>query len=649
MTNQLSKPLPKVRFSASMRVGSRLQRFWKTWENLGALPSVVHTLRYGLSLDFLSRPVLSSVPLINSRYPDAQRNLLLKEAVEKMLAKGAIEPVQNTSSLGFYSRLFLVPKKSGGWRPVIDLSSLNNHLNIPSFKMETAEFIRENLQQGQWVTSLDLSDAYFHIPMAQWTHKYLRFMVLGVVYQFLCLPFGLGVAPREFTTVAKEVKRIAIRLLIWVFQYIDDWLNQAASRNQCAEATLKLLKLTQMLGWMVNLEKSELVPTQIFSFLGYMFDLLRGVVYPTEARFQNLLKELTPLLTCPSSTPRHVMRILGLMACMEKLVPQGRLHMRPLQLELKRLWHHRKSLDCKIIVAAPVINCLKWWLVRKNVMATVPLHPPKPSISIYTDASLQGWGAHMGEYTVQGTWTISESVLHINVLELKAVFKALKALAPKHPQHKVIRVVTDNTTVACYINKQGGTRSPQMVAVSWALLSWCKSKEINLQAQHLAGVMNVLADQLSRQKQILHTEWSLDQKVFDTLCLQLFKPQIDLFATRMNHKLPLFVSPVPDPLAIETDAMSKQVIWSRRDLYAFPPPILLPQIVAKLRASQNCQMLLVAPFWETKVYHGHLMQLSVVPPVELPKYPHLLKQPHLEVFHRNLQALNLHAFWLRTN
>ena len=643
----LPKPLPKVKPLTSRKVGGRLQKFWKRWQDLGAIPSVVETLRNGLTLDFHSRPPLSNVPLINSAYPDAQRNLLLKEAVDAMISKGAIEPVREVTSRGFYSRLFLVPKKTGGWRPVIDLSRLNSFLRIPTFKMETAEFIRGCLDKGQWVTSIDLSDAYFHIPMAPYTHRYLRFMVLGVVYQFLVLPFGLAIAPREFTKVAKELKRLALKVGILIYQYIDDWLNQATTQDQASASTLKLLRLTRFLGWLVNQEKSDLVPSQIFTFLGYMFDLVRGVVFPSEKRFQNLLKELAPLVSCPVTTPRHVMKVLGHMACMEKLVPQGRLHMRPLQLELKKLWSQSLSLDKKIILSQEVLDHLNWWKERHNVMATVPLHLPKPSISIYTDASMEGWGAHMGEFMIQGTWSPQESKLHINVLELKAVHYALKELVSRSPHHKVIQVVTDNTTVACYINKQGGTRSPNLVAITWSLLAWCHSREITLSARHIPGVMNVLADQLSRKQQIIHTEWSLNKEVFSAICKNLFVPQIDLFATRLNHKLPLFVSPVPDPLAIETDAM--QIDWTGKSVYAFPPVALVPDVVEKLLKSPKVEMLLIAPLWETRIWYLHLVRLSVNPPMPLPQHPKLLRQPHLHVFHQNLRSLNLHAFWLRTD
>ena len=81
-----------------------------------------------------------------------------------MEMKGAIEVVRIPSP-GFYSRLFLVPKARGTWRPIIDLSVLNTHIQCPSFKMETNGSLLKALQKGQWLTILDLKDAYFHIPI----------------------------------------------------------------------------------------------------------------------------------------------------------------------------------------------------------------------------------------------------------------------------------------------------------------------------------------------------------------------------------------------------------------------------------------------------------------------------------------------------
>ena len=308
----------------TLPVGGRLGYFHLNWKFLGAHPSVIKTLEFGLQLPIGSVRIPSSrVPLINSQYSSLEKNVVLCQAVVDMLLKGAIQEVRDSSSLAFYSRLFLVAKKTGGWRPVIDLSHLNLYLDFPTFRMETTQSIRNSLQVGQWTTSLDLEDAYFHVPMATTVHKLLRFQVMGKVYQFVAMPFGLATAPREFTTLVKEVKRMALRLGISVHMYLDDWLIKANSCQEAQSATLTLLELTHKLGWIVNREKSDLLPKQVFTFLGQVFDLSKGVCYPTEARFLSIQEAIHRLLFNPLTTPHQVMHLLGLLASTEKLVPQG--------------------------------------------------------------------------------------------------------------------------------------------------------------------------------------------------------------------------------------------------------------------------------------------------------------------------------------
>ena len=117
--------------------------------------------------------------------------------IQSLLSKNAIEREENVKSLGFYSRLFLVPKPHQRWRPVIDLSRLNTFLQVEKFKMETPESIRTSLIPGEWVSSIDLSDAYLHIPIHPNSRKYLRFCYKSQVFQFTSLPFGLATAPRS--------------------------------------------------------------------------------------------------------------------------------------------------------------------------------------------------------------------------------------------------------------------------------------------------------------------------------------------------------------------------------------------------------------------------------------------------------------------
>ena len=81
-----------------------------------------------------------------------------------MLAKGAVE-ITLVPGPGFYSRLFLVKKASGGWRPVIDLSHLNEFAQLTPFKMETVASVLLSVREGDFLASLDLKDAYFQIPI----------------------------------------------------------------------------------------------------------------------------------------------------------------------------------------------------------------------------------------------------------------------------------------------------------------------------------------------------------------------------------------------------------------------------------------------------------------------------------------------------
>ena len=83
------------------------------------------------------------------------------------------------------------------------------------------------------------------------------------------------------------------------------------------------------------------------------------------------------------------------------------------------------------------------------------LHPLKHALQLFTDTSKEGWGAHLNDHTARGTWSLPESKLHINYLELKAVFLAQKESQDLH-KNNIVLIAIDNTTVVAYINKERG-------------------------------------------------------------------------------------------------------------------------------------------------------------------------------------------------
>ena len=549
----------------NLPVGARLQNFWQTWLDLGAGPKIVQILREGYTLSFRIRPNLTRSPTVISCYVNPHKNSYLMEALHQLIDKNAVELVDNQTSLGFFNRLFLVPKPNNKWRPILDLSKINQFLKVEKFKMETPETIRTSLQQGEWVTSIDFKDAYFHIPIQEQSRKYLRFHVRGRTYPFKALPFGLSTAPLEFTVIVKKVKLMAIHKGIRIHQYLDDWLVRATSHQDCLQHTRTLVKMCQDLGWMVNVEKSELEPKQVFDFVGYQFDLRSGRVRPTPDRWQSLQEKIQRLLVLPVCPVRQLMSLIGLLTATEKQVHLGRLLMRPIQWHLKNNWRIPESLEKVIPIPKSLHPHLQWWLMEDNVLQGQPLHPIKHALQIFTDASKEGWGAHLDEHIARGVRSLLESKLHINFLELKAVFLALKEFQYLC-SGKIVLVAMHNTTVVAYINKEGGMRSGPLCALLWRILTWCSKKQVTLKARHIPGRLNVVADKLSRLGQTIQTEWSLLPGVFQILCSKWHRPQIDLFSTRFNNKLPQFVSRVPDPQAIAVDALS--LPWEHLDAYA---------------------------------------------------------------------------------
>ena len=176
----------------------------------------------------------------------------------------------------------------------------------------------------------------------------------------------------------------------------------------------------------MNKEKSELDPKQVFNFVGYQFDLKEGKVRPTPERWQALIDKIQTILSGPVCPVWQFMSHIGLLTATEKQVHIGRLHMRPIQWHLKNNWRVSESLEKVILVPRSLLPHLKWWLEERNVLPGQPLHPLKHALQIFTDASKEWWDAHLTKCTAKGTWSLPESKLHINHLELKAVFLVLK-------------------------------------------------------------------------------------------------------------------------------------------------------------------------------------------------------------------------------
>ena len=609
-----------------------------TWDTLGD-PGATDIMSNGLRLQFLSQPPLVVDPpdwlgCNPSQLPD------IRILVSGLLSRGKIRRILIPQPL-FFSRVFLVPKKGGSLRLIIDLHRLNQFLLVPRFKMEAVWAIAAGLSLGLWGCTIDLEDAYHSVPMAEWFQRFLAFVVDGVIYVFTHLPFGLAVAPWAFTRVIRPIKGFCHRLGLLLHSYLDDFLLLNSSRQGLLKDTAFLLRLFGDLGLAVNARKSRLTPSQSLEYLGVLFHLDSGTLALPVSKVLSIRRLCRLCLSRSRLSRRDLERLAGTLNFAAQFLPLGVLRLRPLV-----VWMNSRtspsSRDLPVLLDQEFRQAVRVWLDVDFLGASVPMSLPRPALQLMTDASLYGWSGVLLPWSTAGVWPPSFRGRSINWLELMAVKLSLEHYAPLLQGQSVLLLSDSTTSVAC-IERQGTYRSESLMSLSQAILEFCQSLSISLVPRHLCGDLNVLADRRSRRGPV-GAEWSLDETTFLWLSRLAGPFQVDLFATRENARLPSFVSPFPDPLALAVDAFSLR--WDAwESIYLFPPVKSLHKVVPLLSQYQG-RGVLVAPLYAPSGWFPALLERSPYP-VPLPTSL-LLSQPSMDglVFHPNPSVYALHAWRL---
>lgn len=182
-----------------------------------------------------------------------------------------------------------------------------------------------------------------------------------------------------------------------------------------------------------------------------------------------------------------------------------------------------------------------------------------------------------------GHWSYSEKQNHINYLELQAAFLTLQCFCSTLHNCN-IQLFLDNTVAVAYLSNMGG-KSHLLHELTRKIWLWCIVRNIWLTVNHVPGAKNVIADELSRQLS-MDTEWSLDYHVFHEICSKFGKPNVDLFASRLNNKLPKYVSFLPDPTACAIDAFNMNLDGNIL-YYSFPPFNCIGRLLQKMEIEQK--------------------------------------------------------------
>ena len=393
---------------------------------------------------------------------------------------------------------------------------------------------------GEWVSLIDLSDTYLHIPIHPNSRKYLRFCYKSQVFQFTSLPFRLATAPQVFTMIVKEVKLMALSRGLRIHQYLDDWLIRSQSQEEAQVNTQAVVDLTQSLGWIINQEKLELKPTQVFFVHGLRIPprFSPCKTHSREMAQTSGFDPTTQVKTCfdckmfdvsnwvaslngengPGGTPSHEALSVS---------SQG-------ALEISSVAGQPPSLDRS--------HCSPPRLVAKSLKRDERCRPSsqRPQYPTLYQRLKRRLGHSLRSKFHKGSVVRSGK---------KATHKCPRIEGGLPGPSRLQGPVPESNSVSCDGQLNSGS--------------------LHQQTRHVLGCLNVMADLLSRSNQVQSTEWSLHPQVFKQICQKWFTPHVDLFATHLNHKLPLYVSLIPDPRAWDIDA--RNINWTNLTAYAYPP------------------------------------------------------------------------------
>ena len=593
------------------------------WHRITSDPQILETVT-GAKIRFLEQPDTDCY--LPQRYFSEAENKSIDDEVHELLRKGVIR-VSKFEEDQFVSPIFVVEKKEPGkYRMILNLKILNESVEYQKFKMETVQTALQLVTRDCYFASIDLRDAYYSVPVHPEYQKYLKFSWRGQLYCFQALPMGLGPVPRLFTKLTKPILAHLHNSGHSITSFIDDSLLLGRTQEETVQNVFYTVKIFDELGFVIHNEKSQFLPVQEITYLGFKINSTQMTVTLTEERKQKLLNACSDLLKQRRARIRIVASCIGLMVSSFLAIPHGPLHYRALErCKIIALKYSHSNWETYMNISDAALEELKWWL-DEGACQSAPIHREKPAVVLHTDSSLQGWGAVIRETGLQanGLWSQIERESHINELELEAVFRGMKALIHDR-RHEHVRIMSDNTTCVSCINKMGSNQSEVLNGTAFKIWQWCIHRGLWLSAAHIAGVDNKEADSLSR---VLHTdmEWKLNSDLLaEALEILAVKPSIDLFASQVNAQFPVFVSFIPDSKAVAIDAFSLD--WGDYEFYCFPPFSLLPRVLSKIRQDRACGTV-VAPDWRNQPFWPMLMSMLTAAPVRLSARECLLQLPN---------------------
>ena len=246
---------------------------------------------------------------------------------------------------------------------------------------------------GAFLGTCDIKDAYPHLMARLDQQSLLQFRWKGKYFAFRTMPQGLSNAPYVFTRICRKVAGYLRNRGVFCVFYIDDIIIVGSSFEQCQKNIELVVSTLQRCGFIINFAKSQLIPAQTATVLGFLIDANEKSIVLEAKKRSALVKTFQTALSLKTVKIRVFAKWIGLCISILPCFPEGRLRYQNLEhakLQALRARGFRWGKTMPVTSADHVT--LAWWLKtitdnKPHVFAMVPI-----SLTLWSDASLQGWG-----------------------------------------------------------------------------------------------------------------------------------------------------------------------------------------------------------------------------------------------------------------
>ena len=599
-------------------------------------------------MPFTSTPTQSFVP---QPYPFSKADQKeVRLAIQEALEQNIVVPVEVLPGQ-FVSPLFLAKNKDGTKRPILNVKDINeNFLPKLHFKMETLKAVLPLINKGDYFCSWDLRKGFFNVAIHPDFQKFFCFEFEGQRYKFTCLVMGLSIAPLYFSKIMGLLVQLARSWGIRVSFYIDDTLIRGPNFQTTRNDTFIFGNILQLAGFLLHERKSVFEPTQEITYLGFVLNSRTMTIALPEDKVKRLSsavdKAIKDLKKGRVITIRLAARITGFIVSTEMATDYGKAHFRALEkAKTEALSKNYFNFEAPFVWPQYCLQDLEWWSQQSQHKISATFEARKPTTTIITDASLEGWGAIWGDKQVYGLWEKGEEG-RIDNLELRTVLIALQTW-PVAQRHKNILLRCDNTTAVIYVNRMGGRvdHLNEIAKEIWKILEQNSSFMTAAYINTKENPADTLTRGVVKNRQMLDIEVQLNPRVFEEIRKAgPFQPLVDWFASDTNHQLEHFFAwkYVANSAAKGIDAFT--FCWSAKPAYMFPPFSLIPRILRKV-VDDKARILLVHPDWPGSLWYPTLNQITRTRR-ELPQSADLLRYPELPDLRHPMKNLRLVASWI---